>query len=121
MRYLQKAVTIFGMATLSLLPPQSLAAERMMTAEALSIALADGKPWKFSAPEGLNGTIIFQRNGKVTLTQGKRTVKAKWHVKGQEICLAMGIMLGTKCLTGVAEGRGYQTYEKNKRAFLFTR
>lgn len=121
MRYPKKVAMIFGMVALSLLPPQSLAAARTMTAEALSVALADGKPWKFSAPEGLNGTIIFQRNGKVTLTQGKTTVDAKWHIKGKEICLAMGFMLGTKCLTGVAEARGYRTYEKNKQAFLFTR
>jgi hypothetical protein len=86
----------------------------------LAKGLADSKPWNWTVPDGKAGKMTFMPGGKAVL-YGPITMNIGWAVKGQEFCIAMGMMLGTKCLTATAVKGGYQTFQKGKPAFLFTR
>lgn len=100
--------------------PASLAQTQDVTTAELSKALVDGKPWNWVVPDGKSGKMTFLPGGKAKFS-GPMTMDVSWKIKGQEFCIAMGLMLGTKCLTAKTAKGGYQTFEKGKAGFLFTR
>jgi hypothetical protein len=110
----------FGLALGGLLaaPP---AAAQPVPAQTLASALADGKPWGFRVPDGKTGTFIFHKDGTGQMTSGSFNLKIKWRVDGERFCIAMGLLLGTKCLSANHIRGGYQTLESGKNAFTFTR
>lgn len=97
------------------------AAAQLVPAQALATGLADGKPWSFRVPDGKTGTFIFRKDGTGQMTSGSINMKIKWRVDGERFCIAMGFLLGTKCLSATHIPGGYQTLEKGKNAFTFTR
>jgi hypothetical protein len=99
--------------------PTQAQAQPVTTAD-LAKALVDGKPWNWVVPDGKSGKMTFMPGGKAKFS-GPMTMNVSWKIKGQEFCIAMGLMLGTKCLTATAAKGGYQTFEKGKPGFLFTR
>jgi hypothetical protein len=100
--------------------PAAAQPAQTMPVQALAKGLVDGKPWNWTVPDGKKGRLTFSPNGKA-LFEGPIRMDIKWVIKGDTFCLKMGMMLGTKCLTGRAVKGGYQTFEKNKAAFHFTR
>ncbi len=115
-------VTAAIAAALITMPVASLQAQSTarISASTLATALADGKPWNFTVPDGKTGRMIFNKDGSGQLI-APRTMKISWVIKGQEFCIKMGMMLGTRCVTATQVKNGYQTYQKNKPGFLFTR
>ncbi len=101
-------------------PAAPVTAPVSVSTAALTKALVDGKPWNWSVPDGKKGTMTFNADGSAKM-EGPMTMSIKWSVKSDEFCIAMGMMLGTKCLTAKTAPGGYQTYNKGKPAFLFTR
>jgi hypothetical protein len=98
----------------------SQTAPAFMTEKALAEALADGKSWNWTVPDGKAGKMVLHKDGSGIL-EGPITIKVRWAIKGQYFCIKMGVFLGTKCLTGFAVNRGYQTYLNKKPGFLFYR
>lgn len=95
-------------------------APKPLAPAAAAKALVDGRPWNWSVPDGKKGRMTFNVDGTGKL-EGPVTMGIKWSVKGPDFCIAMGFMLGTKCVTVVPSTRGYQTFNKGVPAFLFTR
>ncbi len=100
--------------------PVALTQDQAVTTADLAKALVDGKPWNWVVPDGKSGKMTFLPGGKAKFS-GPMTMDVSWKIKGQEFCIAMGLMLGTKCLTAKTAKGGYQTFEKGKPGFLFTR
>ncbi|WP_027062374.1 hypothetical protein [Mesorhizobium loti] len=64
--------------------------------------------------------MTLRRDGS-GLLEGPIKQAVTWEIKGNELCIKMGVMIGTKCLTGVAVKSGFQTFHHRDAAFLFTR
>jgi hypothetical protein len=96
------------------------AAPDYISGAAARAALADGKPWAMTSADGKKATFTFNGDGKGKLT-GPISKSIKWTMEGDNFCIAMGMMLGTRCLRFVAIKGGYQGYVKDKPGMAFRR
>jgi hypothetical protein len=100
-------------------PVVAAAGKPLAVADAVKV-LVDGKVWNWSVPDGKTGRMTFTPDGKGKL-EGPISMGINWRVKGSDFCIVMGMMLGTKCVSVVPVPNGYQTFNKGKPGFLFTR
>jgi hypothetical protein len=83
-------------------------------------ALTDGKPWSMTSPDGKKATFTFNSDGSGKVS-GPINKSIKWKMDGENFCIAMGMILGTKCQQFVAINGGYQGYAKDKPGMTFRR
>ncbi len=86
----------------------------------VSAGLADGKTWNMAATDGKKGQILFNAGGTGQIQKPVK-LKIKWVTKGNEFCMKMGFMLGTKCFQAVKTANGYQGFSNGKASITFTR
>jgi hypothetical protein len=106
-------------AAVAPVPVVPATAKPLAVADAVKV-LVDGKAWNWSVPDGKTGRMTFTQDGKGKL-EGPISMGISWRVKNSDFCIVMGMMLGTKCVSVVPVANGYQTFNKGKPGFLFTR
>ena len=106
----------------SIFASAGMAAEKMeyISGAVVRTSLADGKPWSMTSADGKKAMFTFNSDGTGKLS-GPITMSIKWKLKGENFCIAMGMMLGTKCFRFVAVKGGYQGYAKDKPGMAFRR
>lgn len=83
-------------------------------------AVADGKPWTGNRA-GRETVRITINADKTFVFEGPITISDEWSLRGEALCLHMGLLLGDKCLRFEPIDKGFQAYEDGTPAFTLTR
>jgi hypothetical protein len=100
-------------------PAHAQQASYLPVTEAVA-ALADGRPWAGTRPDGGQVRLTLQPNGTGRF-EGPVTRAITWSVQGQEICIAIGLPVGTRCLRFLRHGPGFAAHEAGEPAFTLSR
>ena len=116
---MRSAAAILALLLAPAPPAQAQQASYLPVAEAVS-ALADGQPWAGTRPDGGMVRLTLHPNG-IGRFEGPVTRAITWSVRGQEICIAIGLPIGTRCLRFLRHGQGFAAHEAGEPAFTLSR
>ena len=100
-------------------PAQAQQASYLPVTEAVA-ALADGQPWAGTRLDGGQVRLTIHPNGTGRF-EGPVTRAITWSLQGQEICIAIGLPIGTRCLRFLRHGPGFAAHEAGAPAFTLSR
>jgi hypothetical protein len=115
----KKAISTLAVIAVSVCTPALATPAFIPIADAVA-GLADGQPWDMKAADGKSGRVRFDRDGTGRI-ESPVGIKIAWVAKGEEFCMKMGFMLGTRCFQAVRTANGFQGYTKGKPSITFSR
>jgi hypothetical protein len=118
--YAAAAVLFVSTALLLTSPVMASAKPEYISGTVARTALTDGKSWAMTSTDGKKATFTFYSNGTGRFS-GPIKKSIKWKMDGENFCIVMGMMLGTKCLRFTVIDGGYQGYAKDKPGMTFRR
>ncbi len=83
-------------------------------------AVADGKPWSATMANGRTTRMVFLPDGTGRF-DGPMRMSIAWRIEGDRLCVRMGLMPRSRCVTLRRSGVGYEAHEGTKRAFSLSR
>lgn len=83
-------------------------------------AIADGKPWAGTRPDGGPVRLTLHANGSGRF-EGPVTRDITWAIRGEELCIALGLPLGSRCLRFRRQGHGFAAHAAGEPAFTLSR
>jgi hypothetical protein len=91
-----------------------------LTAPEATKSVADGKAWTGKRKGGETVRITINPD-KTFVFDGPMTISDTWFLRGDELCLRMGLFLGDKCLRFAPNAGGFDAYEDEEFVFALTR
>lgn len=116
---MHNAAAILALLLAPAQPAHARPANYLSATEAVA-ALADGQPWAGTRPDGGQMRLTLHPNGTGRF-EGPVTRGITWSVQGQEICIAIGLPVGTRCLRFLRHGQGFGAHEAGEPAFILSR
>jgi hypothetical protein len=107
-------------AALVTVPLASHARPAFLSAPDAVKQVADGKPWTGLRKGGKTVRMTINPD-KTFVFEGPMTIEDAWFLRGEEICLKMGIFLGDKCLRFAPADKGFDAFEDGEPVFSLTR
>lgn len=98
----------------------AVAAEPTVSGADIPRALADGKPWTAHMASGRTTQMTFLPDG-TGVFNGPMRMSTTWRVDGDRLCVRMGMMPSSKCVTLRRSGAGFEGYEDAEFAFRLSR
>lgn len=95
-------------------------ASEFLPVQAAVVALADGRSWTTRRPGGDAVELTLRPDGTGRLV-GPVVRDAHWTVRGEEICIALGFPMGTRCIRLRRESGGFAAHEAGRLVFTLSR
>jgi hypothetical protein len=94
-------------------------AQDFLTPREAAAAVADGRPWSALTSEGQPARLTLNPDGTGRF-EGPVTLGVGWTIRGEEICLRLGV-IRTRCLRFQPIPGGYEAWAEGARDLRLTR